>query len=1062
MAGSGKSGESGAHSPSTTLAEWLLVILIVSSLALEWVLHRIEKWVANRHIHLQAVLRDLYRELMVLGIVSFVFVMYELIKHPDSTTVASFEYAHLFIFLLAIVHTLVVLSTVSTSLSLSRKWKWMEQMELVKYLELKEEYRKLKDRIVSHESWWWQYIGWWVSTPRRLFRYRKLHEVMAFHDIRFQFLYYRDLPEDFNFSAYLRKIKALTFIELVETHWTLWVIFLTIVFADLLRRRFSEGRVVESWFAIGASGFLILCTVILAFKIRNVYWQLTRHPATYFNNITKDVLLQELKSSLNIEPSVVRISAPAPRGFIESRADTPELRISGTGSNADFDEGEIADDERTDLEGKPRKNGVKSPSPIDASDSANGGQNAGSTIPDLSTAPSTLSTGQSTASSSSAPSTNAVSSARPPARGDDRATGVQTPSLLVLANPGAARVGSSLSEGSTRLPGQRSVAPGTDVVGDTVLDMTAVEPSGRAMYGHDDGTGSVRTGVSSSGRETPRAGSIELSSGRQPSASPPPSVPASVRVSFESEARITNLVYNPEPELPQAAASRHSLDLAVNGHVRTQKGGSLGTSTPMGRRKRTRGRPDRLPEPRPATGEELSEVAARHSIDTRAALSRPRLVHDSRGQVQTLPPSPTSSAAPSMMPSPRRLSLDEATTAARRDGPSSGGLSRFGAPDRGTIPRPTGDRRSSLEVLPRAGTRGRTSLELAAALPVDELANRDAALYLGEADDTTRDNAGLVQYEGPALETGPTRRSIGRRSVGSDSGRKSTRTSLDWSTRNRDGQASPGQNRNDKTAQGMVNPSLAKYAEHSAIAREQQGHRKYPRWVVKLLPRLGRIATPAERLFWFGSHRFFFWCVEFVVFMSTLLLAIVLASFALLVRDDIDGQSVASSDIAAVVMAAVTMLYVLFQISYVMKKYTFVINNAGLVPEALALQMIHNVHRKRQLVYQMYADAHDDASDGENTVDESEAARERRRKFSRFFSSEAVSGNIPEIEADEANARKNLRKSKIRRRKQRRARVTDRQEPRSEYTPDGSPDGTPSSGASTGVLARNSEETLGL
>lgn len=117
------------------MAEWLIVDLILFSLAGEVLLHKLEHWIAFRHAHLQSVLRNLYRELMILGMVSFCFILYIFIADPSGNIKMTFEVAHVFIFLFALFHTFVVMCTAFfMSLRLSARWKRLERMELVKYV----------------------------------------------------------------------------------------------------------------------------------------------------------------------------------------------------------------------------------------------------------------------------------------------------------------------------------------------------------------------------------------------------------------------------------------------------------------------------------------------------------------------------------------------------------------------------------------------------------------------------------------------------------------------------------------------------------------------------------------------------------------------------------------------------------------------------------------------------------------------------------------------------------------------------------------------------------------
>jgi len=65
------------------LAEWLIIAFILFALFFETILHKLEHWVVEHHKHLQAVLRNLYREIMILGVISFGFIMFIFVKDPS-------------------------------------------------------------------------------------------------------------------------------------------------------------------------------------------------------------------------------------------------------------------------------------------------------------------------------------------------------------------------------------------------------------------------------------------------------------------------------------------------------------------------------------------------------------------------------------------------------------------------------------------------------------------------------------------------------------------------------------------------------------------------------------------------------------------------------------------------------------------------------------------------------------------------------------------------------------------------------------------------------------------
>lgn len=177
----------------------------------------------------------------------------------------------------------------------------MEQIDLVRYLHQKDQYTRYRDRIRKHTGAFWRKLQWWFPNFQKLKEYRSLHEVMAFHDIRFQFIFYRNLPEHFRFSSFLRKIKGNAFVELVEIHWTLWAIFLVFVLADIVRRILIEDPsqsnkedVAESVFIISGAVLLMMGVHILSVKIRKVYWTLTKNPRVYYEGVQPQDVAAEL------------------------------------------------------------------------------------------------------------------------------------------------------------------------------------------------------------------------------------------------------------------------------------------------------------------------------------------------------------------------------------------------------------------------------------------------------------------------------------------------------------------------------------------------------------------------------------------------------------------------------------------------------------------------------------------------------------------------------------------------------------------------------------------------
>lgn len=882
---------------STTLSEWLLVALILVSLVIEFILHRFEHWIMHHHSHLVSVVRVLYRELMVLGLVSFIFIIYETVGKPDATIILSFEFAHVFIFLFAIFYTFVVLSSMLTSLRLSTRWKEMERMDVVNYLSAKNQYTALRSDVVRFKTAVWR-LFWWFPNVKKLVRYIRLHEIITFHDIRFQFIYYRNLPEDFRFSSFLRKIKSITFIHLVESHWSHYVIFLAITLADIARRYISNTATImpsgkasadgkdekvdygafsnlESAFVITAAIVLAICAQILSTKIRRVYWELTKHPRLYYEGVQPETFREEYDKLERDRASL-------------SQSDTE----SGRPSTEPTDLGNEADDEGTNAPGVSMEDELLNPM-----------------------------------------------------------------HLAPLRNTPAA-----------------SIAP---ISTNNLRDISE--------------------------RSAPTSARTSLSIERQ-RALPKASPTASQRTSLERP-RPVGLPFNP-PE------QRAKTDLS-SGTFATHHGNH----------------------------DDFDDIVARHSLEVQrappgassaTALSGTSSVPSSKVvgasiALAAVEAAKKRKAAGALSPddssslSARREASVEVDRALRSGGLSPGFISTFSS-RRGSLDEIG---RNSIESRGRRGVTGRSSIEMAVVMPRDELAARfeDDGLSIDESDDGDAGNnrGSISQRGGDVLPSNSSAQNLSR--LGHEgSGRNSKEVRLNMGNEVAEGDAAVSTGVGmpaDSIEEGRlnrsrsVNPTILRNLEQQRRAQTMTPS-NYPRWVVKVIPRLGRVASPVEKLFWFGSHQFYLWCVEFVLFFSTVLLAASCAGTSLL---PVNKKPVTGLNISSVVLSFLNLLFILFKTAGIMKRYIFILHNASLIPEVVAIEAIQNVRSKRVVAQ------HDGSESSGSDMDreDMEVARERRLRLGRFFRTEAEEGKVPGIEGGTRGSRSSWDQSARRRWRRRRA-----------------------------------------
>lgn len=864
---------------STDLAEWLIVALILFSLFVEVLLHKLEHWIAHKHVHLQSVLRNLYRELMILGLVSFGFVLFVIISSPNDQVKLSFEVAHIFIFLFAVFHTFVVMCTVFMSLRLSARWKRLERMDLVKYLEKKDRYRKLRERLNRHKSIVWRYFRWWFPKGSRLFTYWKLHEIMAFHDIRFQFIYYRNLPHDFCFSSFLRKVKSATFIELVEPHWSHYLFFLAVVLADILRRqviisteqKFLDTKF-EAAFLIADDVLNILLVSLLAAKIRHVYWKMTRNPATYYNDVNKQEIEEELLIAEE-EERIEKEQQPSSRNSNRPTVAVPRV-ASPQGESEPLSREDVYRGSSVD---RPRERNTRTSTEFREGRSSRP-RSARASL-ELKSSP--LYTNLAYKPHLSLPSSG---TATPSTKGDDGELDLED--VVARHSLDLARKGTlDLSNVSNK---------------EALTAGNSPRYSGSAMQAEQN----VSSGDG-------RAGNLSRPSERSSFDKPGLYVP-NLRRADGSIAM---------DEVVSAAARRRSLEKPRQGNLedvitpsRQSVDGRKGIHTP---------------------------ISLRASLDGRGT-STPL-----RGEVRT------------SLELVRNLPRDELS---RRD-----------------------------EAEEPVSTTSRRSLELNRTLPRGELAKRDADP--GDLDSLAvakRNPHQVIDMDGPAGPAGP-------------------HSSRDESDGNVNSEGSYTQRRRAEAIRRLnvrnaANPSIIKNARLNERAQQLEPQANYPKWLVKALPRLGRVASPAEKLFWFGSHRFYLWCVEWVLFFATVNVAATLAQFGMVVKEINDkaekegkpAKPIPVINIAAVVVTFIALFYVLLRIAGIMKKYIFVLNNANMVPETMTIQAIQTVRLKANLQTDVYDSRGAESDDSDDETEDSDAARERRRKFWKFFNNEAEGGNASE------------------------------------------------------------------
>lgn len=966
----------GAASPDADISELLGIFLVLFNMSVGAALSALERRLIARHSHLRVVLRNLYRELLILGLVSFAFVMYSTIFKPSQEVFVSFEFAHILIFVLAIFYTAVVFVTAATSLSMSRHWKAIEAMEMVQYLMNKSKFAELKAERQKHRGVVWRWLLWWRGDVRRLLRYHDAHSVLNFHDIRFQFIYYRNLPAEFNFSAYLRKIKSSTFIELVEPHWTIWIVILSFLLVDLVRRKYQPSPTFDRGVIIGAALALLVLSDVLRLKISRIHWALFKHPATYYDDVSS-------KIARGATLADVPVVSP-----VAGETDSVSHEDSGaelSGHEADVEGEELSSNGGSTM-GVSRRFPEHPPPPVGVF--GKGSHGAAMDVTEEIPSPPSTPGRRSLDSRGGAP----LSSPSRPRRNDVvldvvtmvdlSAAGGRTP-----AESDAEGGRSSIDAASQRRSVTHKRRPVAEVVvpsAASILDNLFHEQkpdagggaAGKARPTRAPGTSGQRASV-----DRPAAGSRRASVERQPAGSRHASVDR------------LGLAVKKGPRTPVATAATSKATTAAtlsdsDGHSGGDGGSreSCDSDGPSFRLANLPHSDDSMDAADRRTSASARDMSQRHSLElpeSTRSLGRHSLDGPRR-------PLPSQWGAPSKGGQPAgRRSVERARPVLRGSrghvrqrsadaSPSLAGSSRgvrrgvSALSDASTSPRSLtaggdgGGSRRSVELVRMAPPR----LELEARHILDnglvdgvEHSTRRGSIDLSLSSAAVAAARRLVRDPTPKGAPDSARvvgsdSDVPARSAGSSDVEAASRTSQGGSGDSSGGGGSGGGSALSQPARSVADAEIRASAEspvnHAIINRhrrvqeadEKPPRRNFPAPLLLLVPRLRRRASPAEKLFWFGSHHLYLWLAEFNLFSSTLLASIAVASYS---TGAIKGKSdIGSLDVAVLTLSIAGLAYVLLRTAQSLKLYTFVLNCSGLVPEGLALDAIGEIKAARK------------------------------------------------------------------------------------------------------------------
>jgi hypothetical protein len=226
-------GVMGALDPIVSMASIYLVILFI--LIFEFVTGLLEYCIKESPLYNKMV-QHIYKELMQMGIVSFLVVLYESVTlTADVKWIEAIDFAHILLFFFCIFFVIHAFVLMGTSVIQSHAYLKMDRQSYFACLE------SLSTRSV------WSYVTYYfplvnISGTRRVIEYKIISTI-------FQDTYCR-IPSNFYFPLYLAKCFDRYSLKVIEVSPLSWFVLIILVLINFLRVKYEGWNACTSEYSV--------------------------------------------------------------------------------------------------------------------------------------------------------------------------------------------------------------------------------------------------------------------------------------------------------------------------------------------------------------------------------------------------------------------------------------------------------------------------------------------------------------------------------------------------------------------------------------------------------------------------------------------------------------------------------------------------------------------------------------------------------------------------------------------------------------------------------------------
>lgn len=228
----------------------IICLIVIATIIFERITHVISGISARRGVHFEALVNQTYKELMLLGTVSFILTLFKQSSGGSASAFGRrlddtlFEFADLLLFFVGIFYILFIVCSLSLLRVIVRSWEVAGNNSLLelesKYLET----RRILYRISGNALPLSRALKWFLPSYWRYSSARHLHRLSI---IRHFFLVenselLRTMSESpdvdssrFDFTRYLRKQSRLVVLEVLEISIIAWILVLALMLLNIAR-----------------------------------------------------------------------------------------------------------------------------------------------------------------------------------------------------------------------------------------------------------------------------------------------------------------------------------------------------------------------------------------------------------------------------------------------------------------------------------------------------------------------------------------------------------------------------------------------------------------------------------------------------------------------------------------------------------------------------------------------------------------------------------------------------------------------------------------------------------